>query len=69
MEKLTREEIIEIAAKLISCGYETEEEADRAVMKLKSGVADPKITDYLFFEGLSPEEAADKALSYKPIIL
>ena len=29
----------------------------------------PKISDYIFFDNLTPEEIVDKAVSYKPIIL
>ena len=48
--------------------------ADMVLLKkltdpLKRGVTDPHITDYIFFDDLTPEEVADKALSYKPIML
>ena len=69
MNLLTREEIIDIVSKLQNGGYGTAEEADRSVELLKRGVTDPHITDYIFFDDLTPEEVADKALSYKPIML
>lgn len=66
MNLLTREEMIDIVSKLQNGGYGSAEEADRS---LKRGVTDPHITDYIFFDDLTPEEVADKALSYKPIML
>ena len=69
MQKLSREQIIEIIKRLQACDYKTEEEADRALAELKNGVADPNISDYIFFEDLTAEEAADKALSYRPVLL
>ncbi len=69
MNRLTREQIIEIAAKLKTGAYPTEKEADQAVAALKAGVTDPNITDYIFFHEMTPEEIADKALAYQPIML
>ena len=69
MERLTREQIIDLAAKLKSGAFATEQETDAALAELKSGVADPKITDYIFWDDLTPEKIADKALSYQPILL
>lgn len=69
MASMSREQIIEIVKKLQNCGYQTEAETDRAIAELKKAVIDPRITDYIFFENLTPEEIADKALSYQPIIL
>ena len=58
MEPFTRE-----------CKYASEAEADRDIMLLEKGVIDPYISDYIFYDNLTPEEIADKALSYKPIQL
>lgn len=69
MAMLTRDEIIALVNQINDVSNHTEAETDELLMKLKSGTADPKISDYIFFEGLSPEEAADKALAYKPILL
>ena len=38
-------------------------------MLLEKGVLDPYVTDYIFYDDLTPEEIADKALAYKPIEL
>lgn len=69
MDLLTREQIIELVARLKKADFQNEEETDNAISKLKNGVVDPKITDYIFFSEMAPEEIADKALSYKPILL
>lgn len=69
MDLLTREQIIELVARLKKADFQSEEETNNAIAKLKNGVIDPKITDYIFFSEMTPEEIADKALSYKPILL
>lgn len=69
MNLMTREQIIELVTRLKNADFQSEEESDNAIAKLKSGVIDPKITDYIFFSEMTPEEIADKALSYKPILL
>lgn len=69
MNLLTRENIIDIVTRLQKCDYTTEEEMDKAIEELKKGVIDPNISDYIFWDELTPEEIADKALSYKPILL
>lgn len=69
MNRLSREEIIDLINEILDVGNHTESEIDELVMKLKSGVTDPKITNYIFYDELTPEEIADKALSYKPICL
>ena len=69
MELLTREQITELVTKIKNADFRNEEETDNAIAKLKSGVVDPEITDYIFFSEMTPEEIADKALSYKPILL
>ena len=69
LNTLTREEIIEIVFRLKSGAYATEQETDSALAALKNGVLDPKVSDYIFFDDLTPEEIADKVLSYKPILL
>ena len=69
MEKLTREEIIELVGMIEDCEHHTESEIDELLLKLKNGTVDPYISNYIFYEELTPEEIADKALAYKPIIL
>lgn len=69
MKLLTREQIIDIVTKQKNCDYSNEKEADNALAELENGVIDPNISDYIFWDELTPEEIADKALSYKPIEL
>ena len=66
---LTREQIIEIVSKLQKCEYSSEQEMDRALAELQNGVLDPDISNYIYWDELTPEEVADKALSYKTIQL
>ena len=68
-EPFTKEQIIEIVKRIKACKYASEAEADRDIMLLEKGVLDPNISDYIFWDELTPEENADKALSYKPIQL
>ena len=69
MVLLTREQIIEIVSKLQKCEYSSEQEMDKALEELQNGVLDPDISNYIYWDELTPEEVADKALSYKAIQL
>ncbi|GEM_PF-305098 len=74
---LTRDEIIALIREIDRLGRSSIEgdEFDRKLEKLhrrlESGVLDPSITNYIYLEmpELTPEEIADRALAYKPIIL
>ena len=65
----TKEQIIEIVKRIQECKYSSEAESDKDLMLLEKGVLDPNISYYIFWDNLTPEEIADKALSYKPIQL
>lgn len=65
----SREQIIEIVKRIKECKYASEAEADKDIELLEKGVVDPNISDYIFWDDLTPEEIADKALAYKPIQL
>ena len=69
MNKLSKEEIIDLVNDILDVQNHTEAEIDMLVNKLEDGVIDPYITDYIFYDELTPEEIADKALEYKPIYL
>lgn len=69
MELWSRDQIIDLINQILDVDNHSEEEIDRLVEKLKSGVIDPNISDYIFWDDLTPEQIADKALSYKPICL
>ena len=47
----------------------SEEDEDAFLEKLEDLVTDPNISDYIYWTDMSPEEIADKVLSYKSIIL
>ena len=66
---LPRDEIINLIEEITECGNKSEEEIDRLIEKLEQGVLDPQISDYIFWDEMSPEEIADKVLEYKPIEL
>lgn len=52
-------------------GIEFEKKSEELHDALVAGVLDPSITDYIYHEmpELTPEQIADRALAYKPIIL
>lgn len=69
MEQWSRQQIIALIHEILDVENHTEEEIEKLVHKLESGVVDPNISDYIFWDDLTPEEIADKALSYRPICL
>ena len=69
MKLLSREQIIDLINQILDVENHSEEEINRLVEKLESGVIDPNISDYIFWDNLTPGQIADKALSYKPICL
>ncbi len=69
MKYLTREEIVELVTKITDVDHYTEEQIDQFLEELQNGVLDPNISDYIFWDDLTPEEIADKALAYRPICL
>ena len=69
MELWSKEQIIDLINQILDVENHTEEEINRLVEKLESGGIDPNISDYIFWDDLTPEQIADKALSYKPICL
>jgi len=69
MKVLTKEQIIELVNKIIDVEHYSEQEIEDMIVELEKGVIDPNISDYIFWDDLTPEEIADKALSYKPICM
>lgn len=69
MKYLTREEIVELVTKITDVDHYTEEQIDQFLEELQNGVLDPNISDYIFWDDLTPEKIADKALAYRPICL
>lgn len=66
---LLREEIIDLIKEITDISGKTEEQIDSLIKNLEKGVTDPQISDYIFWSDMTPEEIADKVLSYKPILL
>ncbi|GFI24814.1 hypothetical protein IMSAGC011_03618 [Lachnospiraceae bacterium] len=66
--KMDRNELIELVKKILDCEG-TEEEVDEMISKLEQNVIDPDISDYIYYDDLTPEQIVDKALAYKPILL
>ena len=69
MKLLTKEEIIAAIEEITDCSNKSEQEIDRLIDKLEEGVLDPQISDYIYWSEMTPEEIADIALQYKPIVL
>lgn len=74
MEKknLNRTELIELVKKIIDAAGKTEQENDEMLDTFLDNVPDPNAGNYLFeleYDGLTPEDIVDKALSYKPYTL
>jgi len=66
--ELHREALIQLVEQVMECAGE-EWEIDIWLDMVTSSVADPNISDYIFWsdEALTAEEIVDKALLYKPI--
>ncbi|MEU7576718.1 hypothetical protein AB0B50_03845 [Streptomyces sp. NPDC041068] len=63
-------ELIEMVQKLIDATLpETEEDA--LLEELKAGVAHPRVSDLIFYQGppLTAEQVVDQALAYRPMEL
>jgi hypothetical protein len=65
---MTRDQLIELVKK-IAAAEGTEQELDAMLDLLKKNVPDPRVSNYIFYDELSPEAIVDKALAYKPIQL
>ena len=74
---LTRDEIIVLIEEIRLLnrseleGKEFQKRSNELYDTLTKGVLDPSIPNYIYWEmpELTPEQIADRALSYKPIIL
>ncbi|MFF2554852.1 hypothetical protein ACFVUS_27880 [Nocardia sp. NPDC058058] len=73
MEKLNREQLIDLVGRLISREGGDEETQDRWMDQIESSVSDPNIVEYIYHDfstpPLTPEQIVDKALAYQPIAL
>ena len=59
MGLLSRDEIINLIEEITNCGDKSEEEIDGLIDKLEQGVLDPHISDYIFWDEMTPEEVTD----------
>ena len=66
---LSRKEIVNLVEEIRKCENKSEEDIDRLIEKLERGTIDSRVSDYIFWSEMTPEEIADKALKYKPIEL
>lgn len=72
MAKLDREQLIDLVARIASAEG-SEEQLDEWLTQLQDSVADPHISDHIFWDfsnpPLTPGQIVDKALAYRPIVL
>jgi len=70
MKKLNREELLDLVRNICLCNYESEEECQELLQKVRDNVLMPDISNLIFKHDpeLTAEEIVEKALSYKPII-
>lgn len=73
MEKLNREQLIELVGRLIRGEGDDEETQDRWMSQIEASVPDPNVVGYIYHDfstpPLTPEQIVDKAISYQPIAL
>jgi len=71
MGNLKKDEIIKLIERIIDIDG-TEEEINEMILELKRNVPHPKVTNLIYYppEGkeLTPEEIAEEALNYIPLI-
>jgi hypothetical protein len=68
MKKLTRQELLEVVAKICYCDYDTEEERSELMDLFQRNVPHDNVYA-LRGENLTPEEMVEKALAHKPVII
>lgn len=66
--ELSIDKLVDLVRKIINPKDYEDYEIDLMVQMLCDAVIDPKITDYIFRDDMTPEQVVNKALSYKPII-
>ena len=70
MKKLTKEQLIELVAKIYSCECDTEEERSKLRQTFEANVPYQDVWQ-LFHQNAdsTPEEIVEKALAHKPVII
>ena len=73
---LSRDEIIDLINEILRLDEienleKSEKKRTKLCFRLRDGVLDPSVINYIYYENpsLTPEQIADRALAYKPIIL
>lgn len=68
LNKLSREELIELVTKIIECEG-TEEEIDNMIEIVEKNTSCPDLNDLIYWNNhnLTPEQIIDTAMNYKPI--
>ena len=66
---MTREELIQLVKDITTPTGKTEEEVNKLIDILEMNVPHPSVTDWIYYDDLTPEQIVDKALTYKPIQL
>jgi hypothetical protein len=70
MQKLNRQELIEIVTKIYNCEYNTEKEGSNLIDIFRKNVPYQDILELLHKNAhLTPEELVEKALAHKPVII
>lgn len=70
--KLTKEELVDLVRRIVAAEG-TEEEQDDMMDLLEANVADPEVSDLIYYPpsgvALTPEQIVERALAYRPIQL
>ncbi|OAI50585.1 hypothetical protein AYO37_00185 [Opitutia bacterium SCGC AG-212-L18] len=71
MNKLSKNELINLVQKIRALEFDTEKELEELLDKFDSNVSRPNASALIYHHEprLTPEEIVEKALAYKPIIL
>ncbi|QMW01139.1 hypothetical protein [Spirosoma foliorum] len=65
---MDRIELIDLIKSIIDAEG-TDQEIEQKIYKLKQNILDPQVTNYIFYDDLTPEQIVDKALKYNSIHL
>jgi len=66
---MKRERLISLVKEIINVDEKLEAEIDKLLEILQRNVPHPEVSDFIYYNDLTPEEIVAKALNYKPIQL
>ena len=71
MNKLTKEELVQLVTKIYNCEADTEEEIEQLIDIFEQNVPYQNISNLIYGKNnkLTPEEIVEKALAHKPVII